>query len=151
MFRAAAGYSPEQRRLVHIQGRYGMTTGQMLAAACAVLGGVSAPSGNAGIDVIIRQRLEVDGARAADAYFQATQDPRAAISRGLYPSKRDKKTPFKAYQSWCALRGGPDIEHGEAVCCVLATFLPPSVELGRSLFVHPRSPFLQLVGWSLIK
>jgi len=114
------GPSPKRGSLIATRGRYGMTTGQLLAAACAVLNGASASSGDAGVLEKIRHLFEVNGSAAAEAFFKATKDPYAHITRAVYPPKRDAKTPVEVFRSWCALRGGPDIEHGELVSCAFA-------------------------------
>lgn len=97
--------------LTEIIGRYGMTTCQVLASACAVMEGAPAPPVSERVSVAIRGRLEAgDGSAAAQAFFRATEDPYGVISRAVYPVQKNDKTPEGVFRSWCALRGGPDIE-----------------------------------------
>lgn len=91
-----------------------MTTGQMLAAACAIMDGAPMPSGDDPVPLIVQRRLEAqDGCLAAGSFFEATKNPYAQITRAVYPVSKPLRTPPEVFVSWCTLRGGPGIEQGE--------------------------------------
>lgn len=93
-----------------------MTTGQLLAAACAVLSDTALPSLDEPPSEVVKRRLEAaNGAPAADAFFKATQEPDAILTRAVYPLVKDAKTPKVVYRKWCSLRGGDDpvVQQGE--------------------------------------
>ena len=107
--------SPQQVRLPQITGRYGITCGQVLAAACAVMDGAPTPSGNDSVSRVVRGRIEGgNGSAAAGAFLEATRGPYGTIARAVYPVSRSEKTPVDVHRSWCRLRGGPGIELCEA-------------------------------------
>eukprot|EP00752_Nemacystus_decipiens_P016690 g14928.t3 len=106
-----AFHRPHDTRLPQIMGRYGMTTAQVLAAACAVMDGALAPSSDERVSVVVRGRLEGgSGGAAAASFDRATNNPAGVITRAVYPVTRNPNTPLEVFRSWRDLRGGSSIE-----------------------------------------
>lgn len=92
--------------LPKVPGRYGMTTRQLLAAACAVLHEAPWPSPQSNVVDLVRERMEAGDGSAARAFCDATSDPAAVITQAIYPSAKDPKTPDWVFSAWMATRGG---------------------------------------------
>ena len=111
--------------LSDIPGKYGMTTGQLLAAACAVMRGGSRPSADANVVQVVKDRIETeDGSAAASAFFEATKDPMATLTASIYPRFKGPKTPQAVFDGWCRLRGD-SVERGEACVDVVVIIYTP--------------------------